>query len=216
MLTPISNKGLVMGLLSVGALSKIIRILPYVVMFFLAAWLSRKEQFLVGSDFSSAIPILPYLFAFFGAVFAWNFKVSTSVIGFAILIANYWVLMNLLPYGYSSDAFGQVLFAGIAILTPLNFFLLDLADEKGVVSRSGVFRIAIVAIQYILLLGITYFVVGPAKDKVAHVLNFPIFSNILGEWSGLPEISILLHICAVTVPACRFMISSDPRHLGWV
>ncbi|MDX1737941.1 MAG: GGDEF domain-containing protein, partial [Alphaproteobacteria bacterium] len=54
------------------------------------------------------------------------------------------------------------------------------------------------------------------KEKVALVLNFPIFSNILGEWSGLPEISILLHICAVTVPACRFMMSSDPRHLGWV
>ncbi|MTI09751.1 GGDEF domain-containing protein [Curvivirga aplysinae] len=192
------------------------RLAPYLALVILAAWLGQQEAFVVDSQFAATLPVLPYVLCFVGCLFAWNFKMSTSVLGFLVIGMVYWTSAMFLPYGNTADVFGDVLFAGLSILLPVNLVWLCWAEERGVLSRQGLIRLAIISAQFAFLLLFTYVIEGGLQQAVIAILNLQMISGFWTAWSNLPQLAIGAYIVSLGFMLLRFMLQRSPLQMGWI
>ncbi len=202
---PVSNK----------LVGEFLRAFPYVGLLFLAYWLGQREAFLVEGQLAASLPMLPYIIAAVGCVFAWNFKVSTSVLGFVVISVTFWTVTNFLPYGHSDDVFGRILFSGLSLILPLNLWWLSWAEERGVFSRAGIFRIGIILLQFMFLLVLTMIGSGGLVDLVGDLLNYQFVGKSWSNWSILPQSALLAYGLSGAFIVLRFILARSPVQIGW-
>ncbi|ABM62125.1 GGDEF domain-containing protein [Halorhodospira halophila] len=97
-----------------------------------------------------------------------------------------------------------------AILLPINILILALLDERGLLSRDGLWRCAALVLQVLLVLGL--FRHQPAWLEALAATHF--LPAAVSSWSSLPDQGLLLGVLAVAGLLSWALLHPNPPHIG--
>ena len=150
-----------------------------------AVWLA--ESGLVAADpardFGLGLSVL-------GLVLATWYGRGRAAVVFLIVAASLWAFTALLPPGPPGreDAYGQVLFAALACLVPLNVAALAWLPERSVTSSAGLRRLAALLAQAAIVAAV---MTGAADWRsVAEILHLRLLPQEFDAWTYLPQPAI--------------------------
>lgn len=160
---------------------------------------------------ATSVPVLvPGGLAAVGIFLGWRFHKSAAVFALCTLLFCYHALGLLNGAAPSDNALGQVLYAGTAIILPLNLAIFAFLEERGLTSRWGLTRAALLAGQGGVLLGLTYAVDPSLRHQVADLFHYRIFSPEADRWTFLPQPALIAYGLAFGALATRLALTSTP------
>ncbi|MCG5541571.1 MULTISPECIES: GGDEF domain-containing protein [unclassified Halorhodospira] len=97
-----------------------------------------------------------------------------------------------------------------AILLPINLLILTLLDDRGLLSRAGLWRCAALALQALLVLGLFRY----QPDWLEALAATTFLPLGLADWSSLPEQGLLLAALAAASLLLWALLDPTPPHVG--
>ncbi|MGB0748968.1 MAG: diguanylate cyclase [Magnetospiraceae bacterium] len=147
---------------------------------------------------------VPYVSLFSAMALGYWFHRSRVVFMALLLLTVHWFLrghyVDTTP-GY--DALGQVAYAGLAVLIPINVIFITFMEERGIFTEKGVARLAGLALQAIVIAALANTDVWLTPETAtavstwaADLLHFRIFEKDYDLWTFLPQPALHLFILA--------------------
>mgnify|MGYP005858359197 CR=1 FL=1 len=109
-----------------------------------------------------------------GIIVGWRFQRSRLVFGVIILAICNWLVHEFPFHGYGATPEGRYVFNLLGILLPLDFFLLALINERGLISRYGIARLILIAVQPVVFYAV--YKIDPALGSWLEKPLFPDFA----------------------------------------
>jgi len=167
---------------------------------------------------------IPYLVLFSGIGLAAWFNRSRAVFFMIALLIGYWVTASLTPNGPGPDVMGQVVYASLTFLLPINITVFAFFHERGMTSEKGLARFAIILLQVLLVLALAQGALWmePAtaetvQSTLAELTHWRIFPKDFDAWTYLPQPSLLLFgLSALILTARLFWIDNGPLDIGFL
>ncbi len=167
---------------------------------------------------------IPYLVLLSGIGLAAWFNRSRAVFFMIALLISHWVTTSLTPNGPGPDIMGQVVYAALAFLLPINITVFAFFHERGMTSEKGLARFAIIALQVLAVLAVAQ---GPlwmepttaetVQTALAELTHWRIFPKEFDAWSYLPQPAILLFGLSAAILTIRlFWIDNGPLDIGFL
>jgi len=159
----------------------------------------------------SMLSTLPYLLGIATIVIGWWFKSPRVVLTVILITATHWAINTFVPdleHAGANTRELMVIYAAIAVLFPINGFLMAFLSDHGMTSKAAIGRVLFVAVQIIFLLVIWDAGLGAGTwvDEAFHARILPTF---LDYWSLLPQPAILLFAVASVVLFSRAIFSGN-------
>ena len=162
----------------------------------------------------------PPIFSLAGAVMGWRLhRTRGSFVLLCLGIAGA-VYAGLLTGGVDDGPTGQVIYAALAILLPLNLAVFPFLAEKGLFTGAGVNRLGLILLQMLVIAFIG--AEGEAEGTLvlqkaaAEVLHFRILHHDYDYWSYLPQPAILVFAIAAPVLLVRAVKVRQPMEAGYL
>lgn len=175
----------------------IIAVFPFVVL--VAAWILSMG--LLGSykSLSVIFVTLPYILAFFAIVLSVWFQHSRAFYAICLLLFTMSVITS------DGRLNHKALINGISIVIPIVFIMLAVTEEKGITSKHGLIKGAVVA-------ALTLIVVIDSGTENPVFLNLKQSDLIIrhsGNVESIPNLSFFLFIICLCVLLTRFLLLSS-------
>ena len=178
---------------------------------------------LLPSSAKVVLNYIPYLVLFTGIGLAAWFNRSRAVFFMLTLLIAHWVTATLVPNGPGQDINGQVVYATLAVLLPINVVVFAFFHERGITSEKGLARFSVIWLQVLVVLAVAQGTLWmePATAKVvqgafADLTHLRIFPKEFDAWTYLPQPAILLFgIAAIVLVFRLFWINSSPLDIGF-
>ena len=204
------------GPVSSKLLNDAIRLFPPLGFIIFAYWLGGQGSGHVKGLLVSLLPIIPYVLASFGILFAWKFKNSTAMFGLVILTIVYWLESGMLSTGIDSGVVGQVIYPAIAILLPLNLALFSWLEERGILTPHGLIRIGLIGGQALAIFVIAYADQNSISPVVAEWLHYRFVGSDWDRWTSLPQPALLAYLMSMILVLGKYFMSRHAVSAGWV
>jgi diguanylate cyclase (GGDEF)-like protein len=140
-----------------------------------------------------------------GLIVGGRFHRSQFALGCMVLALVDWALILFASPSASAAPMEQIAFRMIAVLLPLNLLILSLAEDRGLLSKSGVFRLLFVLCQPALIAFVCVRWPGPAASTLGHELVGGLFT----ELSPVPQIAWLVFGLAFGLLALQFFMDRN-------
>ena len=128
--------------------------------------------------------MVPFALAVLGAAMAIWFQRRRVVYSFLVLAVAYGALHGLFPNTPGKGPEGQVVFAALAFLLPINLTVYAFLEEKGLLTLHGVARLAAIGLQAAAVA----VAAEPAFWKdAAELLHLRLFDAEYDKWTWLPQ-----------------------------
>ena len=138
----------------------------------------------------------PFVLAGIGAAMAVWFQCRRAVFPFVLLAVAYGVLLGLFPATPDNGPHGQVVFAALAVLLPINLTLYAFLGEKGLLTLHGVARLAAIGLQAAAVA----VAAEPAFwQEAADLLHVRLFDPEYDKWTWLPQPAMHAYTLCVLV-----------------
>lgn len=154
---------------------------------------------------------IPYVLALVGVALAVWFQRTRAVYPILVLILAYAVLSTYLPGIPDKGPRGQVVYAAIAILVPINLAAFAFFEEKGMFSLPGLSRVAVIALQAAAVAAMAG---SGAWKEIAGFLHLRVFSPEFDKWTHLPQPALFAALVAFLVLMGRLALVRLPLEGG--
>lgn len=166
----------------------------------------------------------PYLVLLTGIGLAAWFNRSRAVFFMLVLLISHWVTATLVPNGPGQDVIGQVVYAALAVLFPINVTVFAFFHERGITSEKGLARFSVIWLQVFVIFAVAQGALWmePATAKViqstlADLTHMRVFPKEFDAWTYLPQPSILLFgLAALILTGRLFWIDNGPLDIGFL
>ncbi len=163
----------------------------------------------------AVLAVLPYAVAVLGGLLGWWFNRGRVAFSLAVLAMGYgvaaWFEAPPGP-GPMPGPMGQVAYAAAALLVPLNLVLFAFFEERGVATRPGLWRLALLAAQ---AAGVAFLVAdGPLGHAAAAALQARLLPAVVDAWTTLPQPALLVSVLGLAVMGVRVLRSGAPLDGG--
>ena len=157
----------------------------------------------------AALAVLPYAVAVLGALLGWWFNRGRVAFSLGVVAAGYWVAAG---FAVPPGPMGQVAYAAAALLVPLNLALFAFLEERGVATRPGLWRLALLAAQ---AAGVAFLVAdGALGDAAAAALHARLLPTSVDAWTTLPQPALLGSAIGLAVMGVRILGTGAPLDGG--
>ena len=162
-----------------------------------------------------AIPaFLPLGIALVGMVLGWRFQRSCALYALIALVCIYAMLGQLDGQPPSTNTLGQILYAGAAVLLPINLAVFAYLEERGLFSRWGLIRLILLLAQVGLIYLITHEAPPSLQDQAAVLLHFRLMSSEMDKWTYLPQPALIAFTLSFIAIAVRLLMTAAPLVAG--
>ncbi|MDP6174606.1 MAG: GGDEF domain-containing protein, partial [Rhodospirillales bacterium] len=165
-----------------------------------------------GEGFGLQIPTI-YLtpgLALAGALLGLRFHQMRAAFALVVLTLAHFALVPFFAKPPGAGAMGQVLYAGAAILLPVNLVVIAFLGERGLFTRSGLLRLsAIIAQGAVLFWLVTEAGNGPA-GAAAWAFHWRALGPELDQWTYLPQPSLFVLVLGGLILLVRFVTRPTP------
>ncbi|MEH6403895.1 MAG: GGDEF domain-containing protein [Sneathiella sp.] len=166
-------------------------------------------------ELPAQIPVyVPIGLVLVGGVLAWRFGHGNLALVLGLLMACY-LGLHLVEQNPHIKQYGRILYAGMAVLLPLNVMLLAVAEERGLLGLWGLAKISLIVVQASALFWISTVSPQTLQDAVDGLFQYQIIDGILVQGSALPQLAIITAGVAFLVLTLRLFISSSPVSGGY-
>ena len=193
-----------------------IRLFPALGFIICAYWLSGQGSGHVKGLLVSLLPIIPYVLAGFGVLFALKFKNSTVMFGLVLLTFVYWLESGILSGGIDSSVAAQVVYPAIAILLPLNLALFSWLEERGILTTHGLIRMGLVGGQAVAITLVAYADQSRFAPTVAEWLHYRFIAADWDLWTPLTQPALLAYLISMLLVLGKYFMSRQVVSAGWV
>ena len=166
-------------------------------------------------ELPAQIPVyVPIGLVLAGGVLGWRFGHGNLTLVLGLLMLCY-LGLHLVEQNPHIKQYGRILYAGMAVLLPLNVMLLAVAEEKGLLSFWGLAKISLIVVQASALFWIS--TVGPQtlQDAVDGLFHYQIIDGILVQGTAQPQLALMTAGVAFFVLTLRLFISNSPVSGGY-
>ena len=192
-----------------------IRLFPAVILIVFAAWLGDKGSVHVKGLMIPLLPIIPYVLAVFGTLFAWKFKNSTAMFGIVILTSVYWLESGPLAGGLDKTVLSQIVYPAVAILLPLNLALFAWIEERGLFTPQGMVRLGIILAQALAIILLAYADNSRFAPEAAPLLHHRFVSAEWDKWTSLPQPALFAFLIGTILVLAKYFRSRQAVTVGW-
>lgn len=175
----------------------IIAVFPFVIL--VLAWILAMGSLVSYNSLSVAFVTLPYIFAFFAIVLSVWFQHSRAFYAICLLFFTMSVVTS------DGRLNHRALINGISIMLPIVFIMLAVTEEKGITSKHGLIKGAVVA-------ALTLVVVidsGTENPGFASLKQSELLFRNAGNMESIPRLSVFLFILCLCVLLTRFLLLSS-------
>ncbi len=175
----------------------IVAVFPFVIL--ISAWVLAMGSLVSYKSLSVVFVTLPYIFAFFAIVLSVWFQHSRAFYAICLLFFTMSVVTS------DGRLNHRALINGISIMIPIVFIILAVTEEKGITSRHGLIKGAVVA-------ALTLVVVidsGTENPGFASIKQSELLFRDAGNMESIPRLSVFLFIICLCVLLTRFLLLSS-------
>lgn len=150
----------------------------------------------------------PHLALAAGVITVWRYRRDRLLVGIVLLVLaerGVWYAT-----GAAVGSAGEVLFASVALLVPLNFLAFAWMDEQGVFTRVGRIRLGIVLLQAALV-ALVSFTQGAALPASFAIELVP---GSWLTWTSLSQPTLLVAAAALSILAVRVVLAPNATDRG--
>ncbi len=183
--------------------------IPGGVLFFAAVLLISLNAF--KPTIQAITGIAPYVVYLSAVLIGWRFNRSSLVFAVLILAVTDRALLLWAKEFSLMDTRGQAVFHAAAFLVPLNFLLLSLAKERGIFTVHGMVRMALFAVQPVLIAGL----IRHDSLRVLHYLTLEVLPLGPADHLTLAQPAIASFLIAFIVLGVRFTIDQGAKESGF-
>lgn len=159
----------------------------------------------------AVVGVAPYIVYASAILIGWRFNRSSLV--FAVLILAM-IDRSLVMWAKDlspAESKGEVIFHAAAFLLPLNFLALSLIKERGIFTIHGSIRMALIAVQPVLIAGL----IRHDSIRLLHYLKLSIIPLGMDEHLILAQPALAAFIAAGLVLGIRFMLDEGAKESGF-
>lgn len=154
-----------------------------------------------------ALPIIVLAFGFF---FGWYLSSSRLILSLLVLTFADRAVILFPPTDLDPGSANHVIFAATTLLLPLNLLAFSIIKEQAIATWSGVLRLLLVLVQPFLVLWLCL----PEQGGLAQSLREPLLPSVAGDWSLLPQPSVIAFAGALFLIGTRFIVEKNPLDGG--
>jgi len=153
---------------------------------------------------------LPYIALAFGLIFGWYLASGRLILSLLVLGLVDLALVLCPPSDPDPSATGQILYAAVSFLLPLNLLALSLVREQALPTWRGVVRLCFLLAQPFMVLWLAL----PDHAHLARALQYPLMPFATHIWSPVPQAALLSFMGAACLLAIRFVMGRSPDDAG--
>ena len=165
---------------------------------------------------ATASPFLlwaPYAVFAIGAMLSVSYNRSRVLFAMVVLTLADWLLIQYLPARLSSSPAAHVVFDALTLLLPLNLLAFSFMQERGTVTRIGLLRFSLIALQ---LLAVVVICRPELIAKASFFLRYSFIPwRLLQRHTRFPQASLVAFALSFTVVALRFLVNQKPLERGF-
>lgn len=154
---------------------------------------------------------LPYLLALLGMALAFWFQRARAIYPLLALLLAYAALAAFVPGIPDKGPRGQVVYAALACLVPLNVAAYAFVEERGLLSLPGLARLAILGLQAAAVAAAAG---SGVWREIAALLHYRVFPAELDKWTHLPQPALYATVLAFLVLLGRLAFKRTPLDAG--
>mgnify|MGYP001298714693 CR=1 FL=1 len=154
---------------------------------------------------------LPYILVVLGVTLSAVFHHSALIYPFCILAGGYYFAQITAPAGPDETALGQVGFAALALLLPLNLLASSFLRPAAMISPASIARYAFLAIQVAFVITLTS---SPQWLEIANHLHGRALSEHYDHWTWLTQPALGAVFVSTLIALVRSLMTGKPLHVG--
>ncbi len=171
-----------------------------------------------GAADPSAAPIVrayPIVVLVAGTLLAWRFRRGRLVVALAALVLADGAMLRLTPLAPEAVHAAPAVVRAVAILLPFTFAILAFLGERGLFTKPGLRRLAMLALPAAMVVGV--WVASDAyPQRTARVVDFAILPPQSVAWLPLGQIATLGALLAVAALVVRTLWRPDFESRGFL
>ena len=156
------------------------------------------------------VSALPYIVLGFGIVFGWYLSSGRLILSLLVLALADRAVVLFPPTDPDPASVGQIIFAAVTFLLPLNLLALSLIKEEAISTWHGVLRLLLVLGQPFIVLWLSL----PEQADLARSLQQPLLPMVSLDWSLLTQPALLAFVGAFILIGVRFLLERNPLDGG--
>lgn len=157
------------------------------------------------------VRIYPYVVLSAGILLGWRFNRSRLVLAVLILALADRSLLHFASDSEVSSGLGQIVYNAVTILLPLNFAVLSLIKERGIVTVRGIWRMSLILLQPLVIALVCHYQhFGICAYFEYSIVEAPVFTRI-----ALPQPALLTFGATFIVLAITFVKHQDAVESGF-
>ena len=162
-----------------------------------------------------AIPaFLPLGLALVGMTLGWRFHRSSALYALVALVLTYLALDLLNGRPPARDVYGQVLYAGISILLPVNLTIWAYLEERGLLNRFGLFRLFTLIAQAGILYNLTVSDNAQLIAEAEWLFHFRLLPPDIDQWTYLPQPALIAYALSFLLLTAHLLVTASPLSGG--
>ncbi len=154
---------------------------------------------------------LPYGLALIGIVLSVVFHQTALVYSFVILAGGFYFTQITATAGPNETVLGQVGFAALVLLLPLNILMASFFKPVSIISPRSISRVALFVIQVAI---VTTLVASPDWQDIGRHLHIRFMHHDYDHWTWLTQPALLAIIICVIIASIRMFVSGLPLHVA--
>ena len=132
------------------------------------------------------------------------------------LVLGHLTIDTLIPDAPGRDGFGRVLYPAVAVLLPLDLALLALAQERGVLTSSGLAKAGLLALQAVLVWPLVWHGTADVTATADALLDARPLPREVDLWTHLPQPALIVAPLALIALAARFSLTASTLDAGLI
>jgi diguanylate cyclase (GGDEF)-like protein len=153
---------------------------------------------------------LPVIVLGFGFFFGWYLSSSRLILSLLVLTFADRALILFPSTDPDPASANHVIFAATTLLVPLNLLAFSIIKEQAIATWRGILRLSLVLAQPFLVLWLSL----PGQGSLAQSLRQPLLPSVAGDWTTLPQPSLLAFAGALLLIGTRFIVEKNPLDGG--
>lgn len=159
---------------------------------------------------SMIVPIYPAVVLGIGVLLGWRFNQSRLV--FALLVLTLADRgLQYISSGEGAEAVGRVIFNAISLLLPINFALLSIMTERGILTLRGILRSSLILLQLPFIAFICY----SRPQSVIAYLTYEFLDTHFLNFTAIPQPALLTMSFGLFFLLIRFFLFRKAMESGF-
>ena len=171
-----------------------------------------------GAADPSAAPIVrayPIVVLVVGTALAWRFRRGRLVVALAALVLADGAMLRLTPFAPGAAHAGPAVVGAVAILLPLTFAVLAFLGERGLFTKPGLRRLAMLIVPAAMVVGV-WVAADAYPARTARVLDLALLPPQTVAWLPLGQVATLGALLAVAALVVRTLWRPDFESRGFL